>query len=58
MKMITSFLLGAVFVSQAAFAEMNISKSVYRLNQLEEAKAEAAEEEKPLVFVLTDPGTT
>lgn len=40
------------------FAELKIPSSVFTMEELDEAKAEAAEKEEPLVFVYTDPGTT
>lgn len=39
-------------------AGLDIPRYVFGLDQLEEAKAEAAEKEQPLVFVYTDPGST
>lgn len=39
-------------------AELKIPSSVYTMEELEEAKAEAAEDKEPLVFVLTNPGST
>lgn len=47
----------ALFASLAT-AELDVPRSVFRVDQLAEAKAEAVEKEKPLVFVYTDPGTT
>ena len=46
------------FTAGAAFAEMDIPRSVKRVEQLAEAKTEAASEEKFITYVLTDPGTT
>lgn len=39
-------------------AEMRIPSSVFTMEELAEAKQEAAEKEEPLIFVYTDPGTT
>jgi len=45
-------------VTQMSLAELKIPRTVYKVGDLEEAKAKATEKEKPLVFVYTDPGTT
>ena len=42
----------------AAKADMRIPSSVFTMEEIEEAKAEALEEEEPLIFVYTDPGTS
>lgn len=47
-----------VVLCQLATAELKIPRSVYTLENLEVAKGKAFEEGKPLIFVLTDPGTT
>lgn len=41
----------------SAFA-LDIPRSVYTVDQLEEAKAEALEDSQPVVFVYTDPTST
>ena len=41
-----------------SLAELKIPRSVFRVDQLEEAKEKAAEKEAPLIFVFTDPGST
>jgi hypothetical protein len=41
-----------------ALADMRIPSSVFKLDELEKAQAKAAADGKPLVFVLTDPGTS
>lgn len=48
----------AALLAQSAIAELKIPRSVFKMETLDEAKAEAVEEKEPLVFVLTDPGTT
>lgn len=48
-------LLFAMTFSQA---ELKIPSSVFTMDELEEAKAKAFEDEEPLIFVYTDPGTT
>ena len=40
-----------------AFAEFDVPRSIFRIDQLEEAKAKATEKEKPLLFIITDPAT-
>lgn len=42
----------------SASAQMRIPSSVFTLEELEEAKQKAVEEEEPLVFVVTDPYST
>ncbi|MEO1836771.1 MAG: hypothetical protein ABGZ49_14915 [Akkermansiaceae bacterium] len=51
-------LLALAGVSPLSFGELNLPRSVFRVEQMEEAKAKAVENEKPLIFVFTDPGTT
>jgi len=53
--------VGALFVGflPAAFADnLRVPSSVFRMDQLEEAKAKAIEGEEPLVFLYTNPGST
>jgi hypothetical protein len=50
--------LAVVCLSGLAWAELDIPRSVFRVDQLEEAKAEAQEEGEPLIFVFTDPAST
>ena len=52
------FCLIAVGLTATLHAELKIPRSVYQIDQLEEAQAEAAEENKGLAFVMTDPGST
>jgi len=47
-----------VFIAANAQAEFDVPRSVFRINELEEAKTKAAEKDKPLVFVITNPATT
>ena len=53
-------LLSALILAMAgsAAAELRIPSSVFEMDELEEAKAKAAKDEEPLIFVYTDPGTT
>ncbi len=53
MKTLVFLIFGILSVS--AF---DIPRHVYSINELDEAKAEALEKSKPVVFVYTDPGTT
>ncbi len=51
--------LGAAFLACSfCQAEMRIPSSIFTMEELEEAKQEAAEKEEPLIFVYTDPGTS
>lgn len=58
MKILTKLTLGALFFGQGAWAEIEIPKSVYSFADLKKAQADAASQQKPLVFVITDSGTT
>lgn len=49
------FLIG---IAVGASAEIRIPSSVHSLAEIEEAKAKATKEQKPLVFVVTDPEST
>jgi hypothetical protein len=55
-----TILLGGILaaLSTSAMAELKIPSSVFRVDQIEEAKAKAAEDGEPLIIVFTDPGTT
>lgn len=53
-----SLLVALVFGVSFGHAELRIPSSVFTMEELEEAKAEAYEEEEPLIFVYTDPGST
>lgn len=48
----------ALFFSLSARAELRVPSSVFKMDELEEAKAKATAEKEPLIFVYTDPGTT
>ena len=56
----TTLLLGGILaaLSTCAMADLDIPRSVFRVDQLEEAKAKAAEDGEPLIFVYTDPGSS
>ena len=45
-------------ITQLSLANLKIPRSVYQVEDMEEAMATATEKEKPLIFVFTDPGTT
>ena len=53
-------LLAVVSVGLCPFAsgELRIPSSVFKMDELDEAKQKAAEDGEPLIFVYTDPGTT
>lgn len=51
------FALGAL-PGQTLADNLRIPNSVLRMSQLEEAKERAAENEEPLVFLYTNPGST
>lgn len=56
-KTISTLLVSAacVLFAQAGF---DVPRSVFKMDQLAEAKSEAAEKGKPLVFVYSNSGTT
>lgn len=58
MKKISLLSALVIGLSSLAQAELDIPRAAFRMSQLEEAKAKATEEEKPLVFVYTNPGST
>ena len=41
-----------------ASAELRISGSIFRMDELDKAKEKAAKDEEPLIFVYTDPGSS
>lgn len=53
------FILAITAVAtQMAFAGFKVPRSVYRMDKLEEAKSEAEEKGKALIFIYTNPGST
>lgn len=58
MKRIVSLICLCSLLLFAVNADVRIPSSVFNMEELEEAKAEAFEEKKPLIFVYTDPGTS
>ena len=58
MKTALGTIISLFALSHVATAELDIPRSIFKVDQLEEAKAKAAEDEEPLIFVFTDPGTT
>ncbi|MGJ8673999.1 hypothetical protein [Rubritalea sp.] len=51
-------LLTLVALSHVSLAGFTVPKSVLTMKELSEAKENAVQEEEPLIFVYTDPGTT
>ena len=45
-------------LTHASFGNLTIPRSVFKMADLEAAKTKATENEKPLIFVYTDPGST
>lgn len=58
MKKLVLLALVSIASTPFASAELRIPSSVFPMDELAEAKQKAAEEEEPLIFVYTDPGTT
>jgi hypothetical protein len=58
MKDLSMLTLSALFLGQVAWTEIEIPKSVYSFSDLAKAQADAASQQKPLVFVITDAGTS
>ena len=48
----------ALLFTMSVRAELRVSSSVFTIDELDEAKAKAAKDEEPLIFVYTDPGST
>ncbi len=53
-----NFLIPVFAMATSALAGFNLPSSVFEMNELEQAKAKAAEEGKPLIFVHTTSETT
>ncbi|MDE0594799.1 MAG: hypothetical protein OSB65_06095 [Roseibacillus sp.] len=51
-------LLALAGISPLSFGELDLPQSVFRVEQMEEAKGKDVENEKPLIVVFTNPGTT
>jgi len=58
MKAIATYALLTFALSPLGFGELKIPRTVFEMEQLDEAKQQAAADEKPLIFVITDPGTS
>ena len=58
MKNILVISISIAALTQASFGNLKIPRSVFKMTDLEAAKTKAIENEKPLIFVYTDPGTT
>jgi len=52
------FAVATMALTFSAHAGLKIPSSVFTIDELAKAKAEAAEDKEPLIFVYTDPGTT
>lgn len=57
MKNISFFLIISFIFSQVAFAGFRVPRSIYKMDQIEAAKAEAKRTGKPLVIVYSNPKT-
>lgn len=53
----SKFIIGSLFLGQAAWGAIEIPKHVHSYAILKQAQAEAAEKIKPIIFVITDQGT-
>ena len=51
-------ILSLLFFSLVPALALEIPRSVYTLDKIEEAKAEALENSEPVIFVYTDPAST
>ena len=58
MKRLLIPLIGALAVCQLAHADLKIPSSVFKMDELDEAKQKAQEDNEPLIFVYTDPKTS
>lgn len=57
MNTLAKIAISSALLGQAAMGEIEIPKHVHSFGNLKQAQLEAAEKEKPLVFVITDQGT-
>lgn len=58
MKNVIALTLTLAALTHASFGNLTIPRSVFKMADLEAAKTRATENEKPLIFVYTDPGST
>ncbi len=58
MKCAFTIALGLFLVAGFSQAELKIPGNVFKMDELEKAKAKAADASKPLIFVYTNPGST
>ena len=58
MKSMHALALVGIALSPLAFGELQIPRTVFQMSELDQAKQKAAEDKKPLIFVITDPGTS
>jgi hypothetical protein len=58
MKKFTLVMAGMLAATATSFAGFKVPRHVLLSSSLDEAKAQAAEEQKPIAFVQSDPGTT
>ena len=47
----------SAFITTSSYGEFDVPRSIFRLSELDEAKAKAIEKDEPLVFVVTNPAT-
>ena len=47
----------SAIIATSSYAEFDVPRSIFRISELEEAKAKAIEKEEPLIFVVTNPAT-
>ena len=58
MKRSLFLILVVAGLAGSAAAELSVPRSVFKMDELDEAKSKAAKDKEPLVIVYTDPGTT
>ena len=58
MKNSIALTLTLAALTHPSFGYLTIPRSVFKMADLEAAKIKATENEKPLIFVYTDPGST
>ena len=58
MKSMYALAMASIALSPLAFGELQIPRTVFQMTELDQAKQKAAEDNKPLIFVITDPGTS
>ncbi|WP_018969914.1 hypothetical protein [Rubritalea marina] len=58
MKHSPLIMIALLLSGHLALAGFKVPKSIFTIDELDEAKQEATADKEPLIFVYTDPGST